>query len=118
MKQMKNGVAIGAVALFALTGCVENLAYVPPDSGEQPCVQGPCEEVAVEQQAAQQVAAPVAAEAPQQVAAPVAAAPVQMVAPVASAPMAVQQDLGEGLPTNVQPGECYSPVLLLQFLKT
>ncbi|WP_339134581.1 MAG: peptidoglycan-binding domain-containing protein [Candidatus Electrothrix sp. GW3-4] len=96
MKQMKNGVAIGAIALFALTGCVADVAYVPQGSGEQPCVQGPCEEAKGEQQAAQQV---------------VAQDVVQMSGPVAAAPMVAQQDLGEGLPTNVNPGECYSRCL-------
>ncbi|RWX51990.1 hypothetical protein VU01_10539, partial [Candidatus Electrothrix marina] len=48
MKQMKNGVAIGAVALFALTGCVADVAYLPQDSGPKPCVEGgPCEDTQV-----------------------------------------------------------------------
>jgi virulence-associated protein VagC len=110
MKQMKNGVAIGAVALFALTGCVADIAYVPQNSGSQPCAQGPCDEG----QAAQQVAAKDFSQASaQNVAAPA------YTAPVAAAPIyaqqdlgqGAQQDLGEGLPTNVQPGECYSRCL-------
>jgi hypothetical protein len=95
MKQMKNGVAIGAVALFALTGCVADVAYVPQGSGyeSQPCVQGPCDEGQVKQQVAD----------------------LDYTAPVAVAPTYAQQDqnqdLGEGLPTNVNPGECYSRCL-------
>jgi hypothetical protein len=130
MKQMKNGVAIGAVALFALTGCVADVAYVPQNSGSEPCIQGPCDEGQVKQQAAQQVAAKDFSQAPaSNVAAPAYSAPVvaapDYTAPVASAPVdsapAYQQypdqgypdqgDLGEGLPTNVQPGECYSRCL-------
>jgi len=108
MKQMKNGVAIGAVALFALTGCVADVAYVPDTAGEQPCLQEPCPDV----QTAPKVAVKDLGQgyAPQSYA-PAAAAPVAA-APVAVAPMHVQQqDLGEGLPTNVQPGECYSRCL-------
>ncbi len=101
MKQMKNGVAIGAVALFALTGCVADLAYVPQNSGAQPCAQGPCEEGQGGQQAKQQVAT----KGVGQVAGP------SSLAPAAVAPGYVQQDLGDGLPTNVQPGECYSRCL-------
>ncbi|MCI5142889.1 MAG: hypothetical protein D3909_14405, partial [Candidatus Electrothrix sp. ATG1] len=86
MKQMKNGVAIGAVALFALTGCVADVAYVPQGTDSQPCVQGePCEEANAGQQAAQQVAAKDIDIA--QAAAPTASAPVAS-APVASAPVA------------------------------
>ncbi|MCI5182373.1 MAG: hypothetical protein D3921_07620, partial [Candidatus Electrothrix sp. AW1] len=45
MKQMKNGVAIGAIALFALTGCVTtDVPYVQQDAGKQPCVNQPCDE--------------------------------------------------------------------------
>ncbi|XCN75034.1 MAG: peptidoglycan-binding domain-containing protein [Candidatus Electrothrix aestuarii] len=107
MKQMKNGVAIGAVALFALTGCVADVAYVPDNSGTQdPCVQGPCQETPAKQEVAQEVAY----KDLNQVSAPVAAAPVAAT-PVAAAPMYAQQDLGDGLPMNVQPGECYSRCL-------
>ncbi len=103
MKQMKNGVAIGAVALFALTGCVADVAYVPQSSGTQPCAEGPCEEGQGGQggQGGQQIAQPVK----QQVAAP------SSLGPAVAAPAYVQQDLGDGLPTNVQPGECYSRCL-------
>ena len=121
MKQMKNGVAIGAVALFALTGCVADVAYVPQNS-EQPCLPGvPCEETPVPEKDIEQISRGIAAvpatSAPAVAAAPAAAAPVASApvasAPVASAPIAsaqipVQQNLGEGLPANVQPGECYS----------
>ncbi|MCI5188949.1 MAG: hypothetical protein D3905_03940, partial [Candidatus Electrothrix sp. AS4_5] len=45
MKQMKNGVAIGAIALFALTGCITtDVPYVQQDAGKQPCVNQPCDE--------------------------------------------------------------------------
>jgi len=102
MKQMKNGVAIGAVALFALTGCVADVAYVPQGSGSgsQPCAQGPCDEQqGLGQKAAQQDLGQKAAQ--QDLG--------QFSAPHAVAPAYAQQD--DGLPTNVQPGECYSRCL-------
>ena len=114
MKQMKNGVAIGAVALFALTGCVADVAYVPQNTGSQPCAQGPCDE---QQGAGQKVVVKGQQQAGQQQAGQrvVAKGVQQMSAPVAVAPAYVQQgqgqDLGEGLPTNVTPGECYSRCL-------
>lgn len=111
MKQMKNGVAIGAVALFALTGCVADVAYVPQSPAEQPCRPGvPCEETPVQQKDIEQISRGIAAV-------PATPAPVYVSDPVASAPtyvsdpVPVQQNLGEGLPTNVQPGECYSRCL-------
>ncbi|CAK8720968.1 Putative peptidoglycan binding domain-containing protein [Candidatus Electrothrix laxa] len=114
MKQMKNGVAIGAVALFALTGCVADVAYVPQNSEDQPCAQGPCDEGQVKQQVAakdfSQASAPSVAAPTYVAAAPAAAAPAAA-APAAAAPTYAQQDLGDGLPTNVNPGECYSRCL-------
>ncbi|XOF32440.1 MAG: peptidoglycan-binding domain-containing protein [Candidatus Electrothrix sp. YB6] len=125
MKKMKNGTVIGAAALFALTGCVTEVAYVPQDSGSQDCVQDPCD------QPVQQKVAPVYQQAPAGQApaakapvyqqapvgqAPATQAPVYQQAPVGQAPVGqapvgqapVDQDLGEGLPMNVQPGECFS----------
>lgn len=112
MKQMKNGVTIGAVALFALTGCVTGVSYVSQNSNAENCAQDPCPETKV---VAQQPA-PVVAQQPapvvvQQSASVVVQQSAPVVAPATVGPVDVSQDLGEGLPSNVQPGECYSRCL-------
>ncbi|MCI5148207.1 MAG: hypothetical protein D3916_02190 [Candidatus Electrothrix sp. MAN1_4] len=112
MKQMKNGVAIGAVALFALTGCVTDLAYVPETSGEQPCVTGPCEEGPSKIFPKQQDAG----KGMNQVAAPSSLRPATIEKTPDQYPgqypdQYPDQYPNDGLPTNVQPGECYSRCL-------
>jgi len=107
MKQMKNGVAIGAVALFALTGCVTDVAYVPQSSGDQPCVNGPCEEDQGKVAPKQQFATNMGRVEPKSVS--------QVIAPSSFGPTTAQQNPNQypddGLPSNVQPGECYSRCL-------
>ncbi|MCI5179858.1 MAG: hypothetical protein D3911_11175 [Candidatus Electrothrix sp. AW3_4] len=141
MKQMKNGVAIGAIALFALTGCITtDVPYVQQDAGKQPCVNQPCDEGQAGNWEQQEVVmdpvpAPTVAVTPTSpsyssfpadssyTTAPapasssyssVAASPSYSSAPVSSSYIQEdypQQSTGDGLPANVQPGECYSRCL-------
>ncbi|MCI5124329.1 MAG: hypothetical protein D3925_07605, partial [Candidatus Electrothrix sp. AR5] len=110
MKQMKNGVAIGAVALFALTGCVADIASVPQNSGSKPCVNGPCEDGKGDWQGQKQQGQQQQGQQ-QQGQQQVASKDFSQVSAPAYTQQGQNQDLGEGLPTNVQPGECYSRCL-------
>ncbi|WP_446009297.1 peptidoglycan-binding domain-containing protein [Candidatus Electrothrix sp.] len=108
MKQMKNGVAIGAVALFALTGCVTDLAYVPQNTGEQPCVNEPCDDGAGKVSPKSQVAP----KGMGSVGVPTSPGPtINQKAPDQYFDQNPGQYPNDGLPANVQPGECYSRCL-------
>ena len=103
MKQMKNSITIGAAALFALTGCVADVSYVPQDSDSEECAEEVSypEPVVIQQE-------PIIAQQTQQV------LPQQNYPQQVTGPVDMSQGgggLDDGLPTNVQPGECYSRCL-------